>query len=118
MVQHVRGMSDGFLNVKIGKIGYGRAGTMDVWRRYRLPFASGPSRVGEAKLGNDLACTHMNNARTRSAVQSGAGGPRPAWGDKATGRLGYGVPSPPSPLRRASGGRTVSGYGESRKRTP
>jgi hypothetical protein len=55
---------------------------------------------------NGLMCTRMNNARTRSAVQSGLA--NPAWGDKATDRLGY-DPASPQRVRRASGaGRTIT----------
>ena len=47
----------------------------------------GPARVAELELGNGLILTHMNNARTRSAVQ--AGKETPDWGDRSTDRLGY-----------------------------
>jgi hypothetical protein len=40
----------------------------------------GPGRVAEWTLGNGLICTHMNNGRTRSAVQAAAGGANPARG--------------------------------------
>jgi RHS repeat-associated protein len=44
-------------------------------------------RTVEVVLGNGLVATQMNNARTRSAVQSGQS--TPAWGDVTTDRLGY-----------------------------
>lgn len=44
-------------------------------------------RAAEAALGNGVIATWMNNARTRSAVQSGV--PLPAWGDQSSDRLGY-----------------------------
>ena len=49
----------------------------------------GPSRVAEVTLGNGLACSHMNNARTHSAVQSSVA--NPAWGTTPAtdDRLGY-----------------------------
>jgi len=47
----------------------------------------GPGRVAELELGNGLFCTHMNNARTNSAVQSSVS--NPAWGDRSSDRLGY-----------------------------
>jgi RHS repeat-associated protein len=47
----------------------------------------GPSRTAEIQLGNGLAATWMNNARTNSAVQSGV--PNPAWNNTANDRLGY-----------------------------
>ncbi|OQB84023.1 MAG: tRNA nuclease WapA precursor [Planctomycetes bacterium ADurb.Bin126] len=43
--------------------------------------------MAEVKLGNGLILTHMNNARTRSAVQDGVASP--AWGDQSSDRLGY-----------------------------
>jgi len=48
----------------------------------------GPSRVAELALGNGLICTHLNNTRTNSAVQS-PGVPNPDWGDRSSDRLGY-----------------------------
>ena len=50
-------------------------------------FFFGPDRVAEVKLGNDLICTHMNNARTNSAVQSDVS--NPSWGGQSSDRLGY-----------------------------
>ena len=52
----------------------------------------GPSRVAEMKTGansgsDDLYCTYLNNARTRSAVQSGESSP--SWGDDDSDRLGF-----------------------------
>ena len=47
----------------------------------------GPGRVAEVKLGNALYQTHMNNARTRSAVQEGVAAI--AWGTQSSDRLGY-----------------------------
>jgi RHS repeat-associated protein len=44
-------------------------------------------RTAEVVLGNGLIATQMNNARTRSAVQTGQ--TTPAWGDATTDRLGY-----------------------------
>ena len=48
---------------------------------------AGPSRVAEVQLGNGLACTWMNNARTNSAVQSAVA--NPLWGSPSSDRLGY-----------------------------
>ena len=50
-------------------------------------FAQCWGRVAELELGNGLFCTHMNNARTNSAVQSSVS--NPAWGDQSSDRLGY-----------------------------
>lgn len=47
----------------------------------------GPSRIAELTLGNGLICSHMNNTRTRSAVQQNLS--VPGWGDYASDRLGY-----------------------------
>jgi len=48
----------------------------------------GPARVAELFLGNGLICTHLNNTRTNSAVQS-PDVPNPGWGGRADDRLGY-----------------------------
>ena len=48
----------------------------------------GSERVAEVVLANGLACTWMNNARTKSAVQSPMP-VNPAWGDVSSDRLGY-----------------------------
>ena len=47
----------------------------------------GPGRVAELMLGNGLICTHMNNARTNTALQADVA--NPAWGDQDSDRLGY-----------------------------
>ncbi len=47
----------------------------------------GLSRVAECELGNGLICSHMNNARTHSAVQSSVS--NPGWGGDSSDRLGY-----------------------------
>jgi len=47
----------------------------------------GPSRIATVTLGNGLVCSNMNNAQSRSAIQSGL--PTPAWGSIATDQLGY-----------------------------
>ncbi len=47
----------------------------------------GPGRIAEVVLGNGLACTYLNNARTNSAVQSGVA--NPPWGNDSSDRLGY-----------------------------
>ena len=53
----------------------------------------GPGRIAELGLGDDesddpvLVCTHLNNARTNSAVQTAAA--NPAWGGVSSDRLGY-----------------------------
>ena len=47
----------------------------------------GPGRVAELALVSGLICTHMNNARTNSAVQSSVS--NPVWGDRSSDRLGY-----------------------------
>ena len=47
----------------------------------------GPGRIAELVLGNGLACTYLNNARTNSAVQSGLA--NPPWGNNSSDRLGY-----------------------------
>ena len=47
----------------------------------------GPGRVAEVELGNGLIETHMNNARTHSAVQSSV--PAPGWGSAGSDRLGF-----------------------------
>jgi len=47
----------------------------------------GPSRIATVTLGNGLLCSNMNNAQTRSAIQSGL--PTPAWGSISTDQLGY-----------------------------
>ncbi len=56
-------------------------GTIASWQFF------GPSRVAEVELANGLICTFMNNARTRSARQSGQS--TPAWGNQSSDRLGY-----------------------------
>ena len=70
--------------------------TDDLYRRTQISEGAsalatwsffGPARVAEVKLGNGLILTHMNNARTRSAVQDGVASP--AWGDQSSDRLGY-----------------------------
>ena len=70
--------------------------TDDLYRRTQISEGAsalatwsffGPARVPEVKLGNGLILTHMNNARTRSAVQNGVA--NPAWGDASSDRLGY-----------------------------
>ena len=43
--------------------------------------------MAELTLGNGLICSHMNNARTHSAVQETIA--NPAWGDQSSDRLGY-----------------------------
>ena len=48
----------------------------------------GPGRIAEVTLGNGIAQTMLNNARTNSAVQSPAP-VNPAWGDYSSDRLGY-----------------------------
>ena len=47
----------------------------------------GPSRVAEMTLANGLICSHLNNARTRSAIQDEQ--TVPGWGGQASDRLGY-----------------------------
>jgi len=47
----------------------------------------GPGRVATVTLGNGLVCSNMNNAQSRSAIQSGL--PTPGWGSIATDQLGY-----------------------------
>lgn len=53
----------------------------------------GPERVAELKLGEAsqgnsvLVCTHLNNDRTKSAVQDP--GDIPEWGNASSDRLGY-----------------------------
>ncbi|MGC9260820.1 MAG: RHS repeat-associated core domain-containing protein [Phycisphaerae bacterium] len=47
----------------------------------------GPGRIATVTLGNGLVRSNMNNAQTRSAIQSGL--PTPAWGSIATDQLGY-----------------------------
>jgi RHS repeat-associated protein len=47
----------------------------------------GPNRIATVTLGNGLVCSNMNNAQTRSAIQSGL--PTPGWGSIATDQLGY-----------------------------
>ena len=42
-------------------------------------------KVAETRAS--LICTHMNNARTNSAVQSSVS--NPAWGDRSSDRLGF-----------------------------
>ncbi len=47
----------------------------------------GPGRIATVTLGNGLVCSNMNNAQSRSAIQSGL--PTPGWGSIATDQLGY-----------------------------
>jgi RHS repeat-associated protein len=47
----------------------------------------GPGRVAECELGNGLICSHLNNARTRSASQAGQS--NPGWGGQSSDRLGF-----------------------------
>jgi hypothetical protein len=47
----------------------------------------GSNRIATVTLGNGLVCSNMNNAQTRSAIQSGL--PTPGWGSIATDQLGY-----------------------------
>jgi len=44
-------------------------------------------RTATVTLGNGIVTSFMNNAQTRSAIQSGQ--PTPAWGDITTDQLGY-----------------------------
>ena len=46
----------------------------------------GLSRIATVTLGNGLVCSNMNDAQSRSAIQSGL--PTPAWGSIATDQLG------------------------------
>ncbi len=47
----------------------------------------GANRIATVTLGNGLVCSNMNDAQTRSAIQSGL--PTPAWGSISTDQLGY-----------------------------
>ncbi len=48
---------------------------------------AGPGRVALVTLANGMVCSHLNDARTRSAVQAGM--PVPDWNGPCGDRLGY-----------------------------
>ena len=70
----------------------------------------GPGRVAEVKLaaaGNGLTRqTNLNNARTRSAIQSGQ--TTPGWGDQSSDRLGYDAAGRMTTKRYLAGGISSS----------
>jgi len=68
----------------------------------------GPSRIATVTLGNGFVCSNMNNAQSRSAIQSGL--PTPGWGSISTDQLGYDGAGRMIGKRYFSGANVIVGF--------
>jgi hypothetical protein len=66
------------------------------------------NRTALVTLGNGLACSFMNNAQTRSAIQSGQ--TTPGWGSITTDQLGYDGAARPIGKRYFTGSSVIVGF--------